>query len=273
MFERFRRGRGGTDGAVSAGEAERERETTRLQRREPAAVAEHDAASERRAGERRFTRREEPPARRRPGEPPVRSDNGSASGTGATRTSHAVAPATMAAVRDRQRERFGGFSWGSDFFGFLCAIGLASIILGILRAAGVSFDVVERASRSGDPATIGAGGILAMVAIVAVAWFAGGYVAGRMARFDGVRQGVGVWLWTILFVVAVALLAAIGGSKYDVLASLNLPSLPVDSGTLTTGGAIAAGAALLVTLLFAVLGGKAGERFHRRVDRVAHDGA
>jgi hypothetical protein len=261
MFERFRRGRGPTDGAVSAGEAERERETTRLQRREQAAVAEHDA------GERRFTRTEEPPARRRTGEPPVRSENGGG------RAAHAVAPATMAAVRDRQRERFGGFSWGSDFFGFLCAIGLASIILGILRAAGVSLDVVERASRSGDPATIGAGGIVAMVAIVAVAWFAGGYVAGRMARFDGPRQGVGVWLWTILFVVAIALLAAIGGSEYDVLASLNLPSLPVDSGTLTTGGAIAAGAALLVTLLSAVLGGKAGERFHRRVDRVAHDGA
>jgi hypothetical protein len=257
MFERFRRGRARTDGAVATGEAERERETTRLQRREQAAVAERDASSDR-----RFTRSEQPSARLGTGESPVRSGNGT----------RAVAPATMAAVRDRQRERFGGFSWGSDFFGFLCAIGLASIILAILRAAGVSFDVVDRASRSGDVSTIGVGGGLAMVAIVAVAWFAGGYVAGRMARFDGARQGVGVWLWTILFVVAIALLAAIGGAKYDVLASLNLPSIPVDSGTLTTGGAIAAGAALLVTLLFAVLGGKAGERFHRRVDRVAHDG-
>jgi hypothetical protein len=46
----------------------------------------------------------------------------------------------------------------------------------------------------------------------------------------------------------------------------------VSDETLTTGGAIALGAALLTTLVFAVLGGTVGERFHRRVDREAITG-
>jgi hypothetical protein len=64
----------------------------------------------------------------------------------------------------------------------------------------------------------------------------------------------------------VALLAVIGGAKYNVLDQLNLPRIPVDQGTLTRGGAIALGAALVVTLLAAVIGGTLGTRWHRRVD-------
>src|SRR5687767_5025208 len=36
-----------------------------------------------------------------------------------------VAAGTMAAVRERQRDEFGGFAWGSTFFGWLSAMGLA----------------------------------------------------------------------------------------------------------------------------------------------------
>jgi hypothetical protein len=53
-----------------------------------------------------------------------------------------------------------------------------------------------------------------------------------------------------------------------VLEQLNLPSLPVGEATLTTGGAIALAAVVLGTLLAAVVGGKAGERYHRKIDRV-----
>jgi MFS family permease len=60
---------------------------------------------------------------------------------------------------------------------------------------------------------------------------------------------------------------AILGSQYNVLQDLNLPRIPVDEGTATTAGIITLVAILLVTLLGAVLGGKLGDRFHRRVDR------
>jgi hypothetical protein len=192
-------------------------------------------------------------------------------------TAPLVAPRTMAAVRERQREHFGGVKWGSAFFGFLSAVGLASILAAILAAAGIALGLADRATGSdasaSDAQTIGLGGGIALLVALAFAWYCGGYVAGRMARFDGARQGLGVWAWTMVTTILVAAAAGVGGSRYDIFQSLNLPSLPVNGSTLTSAGAIAGAAAILVTLLFAVLGGKAGERYHRRVDRVAHDEA
>ena len=183
-----------------------------------------------------------------------------------------LAPCALATMRARQRDRFGGIQWGSDFFGWLCAIGLASLLTAALVGAGVALGLSTDDATNADTADqIGLGGGIALILVLAVAWFCGGYVAGRMARFDGVRQGLGVWAWTILAVVVVALVALIGGSDYDVYQRLNLPRLAVGDSTLNTGGAIAGAAALVVTLLFAVLGGLAGERFHKRVDRIATD--
>ena len=61
----------------------------------------------------------------------------------------------------------------------------------------------------------------------------------------------------------------IGGTEYDVFSQLNLPHVAVGNQSLTTAGLITLAAACVVTLLFAVLGGKAGDVFHRRVDRFA----
>lgn len=182
-----------------------------------------------------------------------------------------VAPGTMSAVRDRQREEFGGISWGACFFGWLAAAGLAAILAGIVGASGAALALNEVGNdvSDGEAETIGLAGGIALLAVLAIAYFCGGYVAGRMSRFDGFRQGVGVWLWGIIIALLVAALALIGGSEYNVLESLNLPRIPVDQGSLTTGGIIALAAALLVTLLAAILGGKLGERFHRKVDRTA----
>jgi hypothetical protein len=104
--------------------------------------------------------------------------------------------------------------------------------------------------------------------ILFVAYYCGGYVAGRMARFDGIKQGFAVWLWALVIAVIVAVLGAVAGSKYNILAQLNsFPRIPVSEGTLTTGGIIAAIAVVVASLVGALLGGLAGMRFHRRVDR------
>ncbi len=183
-----------------------------------------------------------------------------------------LAPAALDTMRARQRDRFGGIQWGSDFFGWLSAIGLASILTAVLVGAGVALGLsTSDASNSDTAQQIGLGGGIALLVVLAIAWFCGGYVAGRMARFDGARQGVGVWLWTILAAIIVAGLAAIGGSEYDIFQRLNLPRIAVGDNTLTAGGAIAGAAAIIVTLLFAVIGGKMGERYHTRVDRIATD--
>jgi len=176
---------------------------------------------------------------------------------------------TMSDVRGRQKERFGGFNWGSDFFGWLVAIGLGAILTGILSAAGAAIGLNE---VSGTEATNNAGtitiigGVLLLIVLM-TAYYCGGYVAGRMSRFDGARNGFGVWLIGLIVTLALAAAAAILGAEYNVLQNLNLPALPVDGESLTTGGLITTAAIIVGTLLAAIVGGKAGERFHKKVDR------
>ena len=106
-----------------------------------------------------------------------------------------------------------------------------------------------------------------------LAYLAGGYVAGRMARFDGLRQGVAVWVIGLVVVVVLALVAIALGAQYNVLQRLDLPRIPVDEGTATTAGLIMLGAMVVATLLGAALGGRLGTRYDRRVDRAGFDGA
>ena len=71
-----------------------------------------------------------------------------------------------------------------------------------------------------------------------IAYFAGGYVAGRMSRFDGGRQGLAVWIWSIVAIAALAILGALAGEEYNLFAALELPRIPIDEGDVTTGGVI-----------------------------------
>jgi MFS family permease len=170
----------------------------------------------------------------------------------------------------RQREEFGGLNWGSAFFGWLVAIGIATLLTALLSAAGAAVGLTKASTQdAADNAdTLGiVGGVLLLV-ILLVAYYAGGYVAGRMARFAGPRQGLGVWIIGLVVTVILAVAGALLGTEYNVLSQLNLPRIPVDEGSLTTGGLIALAAIVLGTLLAAVAGGKAGTHFHRKVDRV-----
>lgn len=180
----------------------------------------------------------------------------------------------------RERERFGGMKFGAGFFGWLTATGLAVLLLAILAAAGVAFGITSNSnvnqavqqanSGTGTAKTVGLIGAIVLLVILFLAYYAGGYVAGRMARFDGFRQGLGVWLWAIITTAVIAAVAATAGSKYNILANLNLPRIPVKEGSVTTVGIIAIAAALLAALLGALLGGKVGTRYHRKVDAAGY---
>jgi hypothetical protein len=194
--------------------------------------------------------------------------------TSPRRTTGAVLPAHDT-VRARQRDEFGGFSWGSDFFGWLVAVGIAALLTAIVAAAGAATgltDELDSADATANAETIGLGGGIALRVVLAIAYYAGGYVAGRMARFDGARQGLGVWIVGLLMMILLAAAGIALGSEYNVFSQLNLPRIPIDEGSLTTGGVVALIAAVVVTVFAAMAGGKVGERFHRRVDRVGYDG-
>jgi hypothetical protein len=174
-----------------------------------------------------------------------------------------------------QHERFGGIKWGAAFFGWLSANGLAVLLIAVVSAAGVAIGLTQGLASAGQATQnaggIGLGGGIALLVILFLAYLAGGYVAGRMARFDGARQGLAVWLIGLVVVVVLAVVGVVFGAQYNVLAQLNLPRIPVDEGTATTAGLIALAAVLVATLLGALLGGKLGDRFHRKVDRAGFD--
>jgi hypothetical protein len=175
-----------------------------------------------------------------------------------------------------QRAVFGGISWGAAFFGWLSANGLAVLLIALLSAAGVALGLARGVDTADEAAaqaeTLGIGGGIAILVVLFLAYLAGGYVAGRMARFDGARQGVAVWLIGLLVVLVLAAAGAILGAQYNVLQQLNLPRIPIDEGTATTAGIVTLVAILLVTLLGALIGGTIGERYHRKVDRAGFEG-
>lgn len=177
-----------------------------------------------------------------------------------------------AALHRREQQAFGGaIQWEAALFGWLAAVGLSALLVALVVGAGLAVGLTEldsAASEKTDTLTLG-GGII-IVVVLALAYLSGGYVAGRMARFDGWRQGLGVWILGVVAAVALALAGLIGGSEYNLLATLDLPRIPVDEGEVTTGGVIALLAVLAGTLAAAIGGGIAGERFHRAVDEAGY---
>ncbi len=161
---------------------------------------------------------------------------------------------------------------GPSFFGWLAAVGVASLLVSLLAGSGVAVELAagQAAREATAPSGAGSGtgaievaGAVALAATLLVAYFCGGYVASRMARSSGARQGLAVWLWGVVVAAVLAVLAAVAGARYNVLMHLNLPRIPVDEGTLTAGGIAALVVGLLASLAGALLGGAVGVR-HRR---------
>src|SRR5215216_520043 len=171
--------------------------------------------------------------------------------------------------RELRRERltYGKrIQWEAVFFGLLAAIGLGAslvaMVVGGLVAAGVT-SFSDDSSSLVDHVMIAGGAI--PVAILALSYLTGGYVAARMARFDGWRQGLGIWLLSVLIAVVVAITAWISGGDIDPTKSISLPSNPIDEGPLSQSGWAILAVAVVVSLVFAIVGAVLGERFHRAV--------
>jgi len=167
--------------------------------------------------------------------------------------------------------------FGSAFFGWLTATGTGVLLTALVAAAGAAVGLgtaggsVKNATdqANANAPTVGLIGAIALVVILFVAYFCGGYVAGRMARFDGAKQGIAVWLWAVIIAVIIAIAGLIFGSQYNILGNLNsFPRIPLNEGSLTVTGIITAVIVAIVSLGGAILGGITGMRYHRRVDRV-----
>lgn len=178
----------------------------------------------------------------------------------------------IAIGHEAARRRFGGVNPGAAFFGWLVAIGVAILLSGIVGAAAAALGETADLTRDdleGRAGDLGMGAVVALMLVLFVGYCCGGYVAGRMSRFDGSRQGVAVWVLGLVVTLLAVGLGALFGSQYDVLDRVDLPRIPFSDGELTAGGVVAGLVVLVVTLLGAMLGGVVGHRYHDRVDRVA----
>lgn len=167
--------------------------------------------------------------------------------------------------------RYGGFDWIATFLGFTVAIFFEVVLLGIVGAivGAVGFQLHAPVPKIGSSITgttqqLGIGALVGSLIATFLAYLIGGYTAGRLARFEGRKNGIGVVLWTIVAGIILGVLGAILGNKFDVAKQLHLH---IDTGTLTTTGLISLAVTLCVLLLAAILGGSLGERYHRRIDR------
>ncbi|MCJ1675353.1 hypothetical protein MT355_18985 [Rathayibacter sp. VKM Ac-2929] len=172
-------------------------------------------------------------------------------------------------IHQREKDRFGGLKIGCAFFGWLAATGLAVILTALVTAIGAAVVGTQdvTADLAADPAAFGWVGAIALLVILLVAYYSGGYVAGRMARFSGAKQGVAVWAWAVVVAIVVGIVSALTGGSQILSAVSGFPQIPLDAGDATVTAIVTVLAALVVSLVGAVLGGLAGMRFHRRVDR------
>ncbi len=182
-------------------------------------------------------------------------------------------PARATTNDDEAREKFGGVNIGAAFFGWLVAIAMAIILTSLVGAiaAGIgSTTGVTQTQAQREAGTVGLTAGIILVVVLLLAYYTGGYVAGRMSRFDGGRQGLGVWLIGLLVTILAVVLGAVFGAQYNILDRVSLPRIPIPTDQMTLAGIITAVVILVGTLLAAMFGGKVGHRYHDKVDRAAH---
>jgi len=170
----------------------------------------------------------------------------------------------------RLREVYGGVDWLASFIGCIFAIVCGGVLLAlaglVLAPLGFTLNLEGR--------QIGAAVITGLVILgfaLFVAYFFGGYVAGRLARYDGGRNGAMTVAWGLaLTLLAAAVGSFLPGPFFEVLQEFVQSSVLPAVGSLTELGLVGAGiiiGALLLELLGGFLGGRLGVRYHTRINQ------
>ncbi|HZX02635.1 hypothetical protein [Kribbella sp.] len=180
-------------------------------------------------------------------------------------------PAAAQSDVDPELLSYRGFKFGAAFFGWLIAIAMSVLLLAAVSAAAFGTAQVLNYTTSDAKAQPGAASITAAavtIFMLTLAFYTGGYVAGRLARFDGGRQGFGVWMIAVFVGAIAGGLSWFLNSQYDLIGNLPRPNVALSNHTILLGSAAAAAALLVFTLIAAIVGGKSGRRYHDRIDEL-----
>ena len=161
------------------------------------------------------------------------------------------------------RERFGGIDIPATLVGMLTALATLVLLAGLIGAAIGAIGYQTGLDDNIEDLSIASliGGLVALF----LAYVIGGWAAGRIARYDGARNGLMTAVWTIVLAAILSALAAAFGAEYDVLRNVNLPQW-FSTDALTIGGIISALVAIATMLVGGFLGGTWGAHYHRRAD-------
>ena len=174
---------------------------------------------------------------------------------------------------DRLRDMYGGVDWLASFLGFVFTLVLASVFSAIAGLVLVPFGFQPEITSGRLGASV-LTGLAVFGVLVFLAYFFGGYVAGRLARFDGGRNGTMVLVWTFIVALILALVAVVFSGFLPDAAAEGIGN--VLRGTVSTAtilaraggvGIAVAVAALLLALLGGFFGGRLGSRYHTEIDR------
>jgi hypothetical protein len=174
---------------------------------------------------------------------------------------------------DRLRDMYGGVDWLASFLGLVFAFVLGAAFSAIAGLVLVPFGIPPEFS-GGQIGASAITGLAVLGVLIFLTYFFGGYVAGRLARFDGGRNGAMVVVWTFIVVVILALAALVFSGFLPAGAADRIAKV-VDGFVSAAGDLAGAGAIGIVTALAAVLlafvggflGGRLGCRYHTEIDR------
>ncbi len=176
---------------------------------------------------------------------------------------------------ERLRDVYGGVDWLASFIGCVFALVFGGVLLLLISGLvlGPLGFTLDLEGREIDSALIT--GLAIVGVILFLAYFLGGYVAGRLVRFDGGRNGAATVGWGILLGVIFAVFgflfaSLLPGAVFELLRGLRDGVLAA-VGDLTTLGLVGAGiavGALLLVLLGGFIGGRLGNRYHTRIDHM-----
>jgi hypothetical protein len=173
-------------------------------------------------------------------------------------------------VTDRRsvRDAFGGIDTPAALGGMFAAIGVLGTAAALLALTAIPFQL-NAFDIEGNLTELEMAGVAVATLTVLLSFFVGGWVAARVARFDGVMNAIGVALWMLLLVAVSAVAGLYLDERYNLLQRTGLPDWfsQLRGDEMTALGVTAAILGVLAIIAGCLLGGAAGESYNQRVNR------